>query len=394
MKNFLKALLILSGVLGIAFWVLATGKQPEPFIPGTESAARLQPGPLAVVRVEREYVDASRTTDANGDSPGASDRRLETTLWYPKDKQAAPYPLLVYSHGFSSSRQESESLAEYMASHGYIVIAPTFPLTNLRTAGGPRVQDVVNQPGDVKFLIDQLLAASENSNSALFQQVDAERIGAVGLSLGGLTSTLVAFHPQMRDPRITAALSIAGPTFVFTDAFYRHHPLPFLMLAGDIDAIVPWEDNAKPVPEQVPGGELVTLHGASHAGFADPAAAMRWLSNPDAIGCWIVQRSMGDSEDEAWFDLIGPPEMGINYSAESALCTMDPLPAAMNPLRQQMLSRVVVGSFFDREFSRSAATRSAADRYLREVLAEELTEVTYESSPPAILEVLPTVPVD
>lgn len=394
MKKVLKALLVLSVVLGVAFWVLATGKQPEPFIPGTESAARLQPGPLAVVRVEREYVDASRATDANGDYPGASGRRLETTLWYPEDKQAAPYPLLVYSHGFSSSRQESESLAEYMASHGYIVIAPTFPLTNMRAPGGPRVQDVVNQPGDVKFLIDQLLAASENANSALFQQVDADRIGALGLSLGGLTSTLVAFHPQMRDSRITAALSIAGPTFVFTDVFYRHHPLPFLMLAGDIDAIVPWEDNAKPVPEQVPDGELITLHGASHAGFADPAAAMRWLSNPDAIGCWIVQRSMGDGRDASWYDLIGPPEMGINYGAESALCTMDPLPSAMNPLRQKMLTRVIVGSFFDREFSRSVATRSAADRYLREVLAQELTEGMYESSRPAMLEALPTVSAD
>ncbi|MEZ5554066.1 alpha/beta hydrolase family protein [Haliea sp.] len=377
MKTVLKFLLIVSLLVGGGLWLLATGKQPEPFVPGTESAARLQPGPLPVVKVERDYVDTSRRTDANGDYPGAADRRLETTLWYPENRESAPYPLLVYSHGFSSSRQEAESLAAYLASHGYIVIAPTYPLTNLRAPGGPRVQDVVNQPADVRFLIDELLAASETPGNALYQQVDPERIGALGLSLGGLTSTLVAFHPEMRDPRISAALSIAGPTFVFTDVFYRHHPLPFLMLAGDIDAIVPWEDNARPVPEQVPDGELVTLRGASHAGFADPAAAMRWLSNPDAVGCWIVQRSMAGAEEEPWFDLIGPPEMGINYGAESALCTMDPLPEAMNPLRQQMLTRVVVGSFFDRQFSRSAATRAAAERYLSEVLAEELMEATY-----------------
>tara|TARA_R110000772_G_scaffold268672_1_gene397298 strand:- start:43911 stop:45134 length:1224 start_codon:yes stop_codon:yes gene_type:complete len=377
MKTLVKVLLVLFLVVGLVLWMLATGKQPEPFVPGSESAARVQPGPLAVVKVERDYVDTSRPTSPNGDYSGSDERRLETTLWYPNDRQSGPYPLLVYSHGFSSSRQEGESLAAYLASHGYIVIAPTFPLTHMLAPGGPRVQDVVNQPGDLTFLIDTLLAAAENPDHALYQQVDPERIGALGLSLGGLTSTLAAFHPQMRDPRITAALSIAGPTFVFTEAFYRHYPLPFLMLAGDIDAIVPWEDNAQPVPEQVPGGELVTLRGASHAGFADPAAIMRWLSNPDAVGCWIVQRSMGDGQEEPWYDLIGPPEMGINYSAESALCTMEPLPEAMNPLRQQMLTRVIVGSFFDREFSRSAATREAADRYLREVLADEVLEASY-----------------
>ena len=204
MKTLLKFLLMFSLLVAVGLWVLATGKQPEPFVPGTESAARLQPGPLTVVKVERDYVDVSRRTDANGDYPGAADRRLETTLWYPQNRESAPYPLLVYSHGFSSSRQEAESLAAYLASHGYIVIAPTYPLTNLRAPGGPRVQDVVNQPADVRFLIDELLAASETPGNALYQQLDPERIGALGLSLGGLTSTLVAFHPDMRDPRISA----------------------------------------------------------------------------------------------------------------------------------------------------------------------------------------------
>ena len=42
--------------------------------------------------------------------------------------------------------------------------------------------------------------------------IDRDRIGAMGLSLGGLTTTLVAFHPTLGDPRIRAAVSIAGPS--------------------------------------------------------------------------------------------------------------------------------------------------------------------------------------
>src|SRR5690606_13309203 len=125
---------------------------------------------------------------------------------------------------------------------------------------------------------DSLLQLSADASHRLHGQIDAERIGALGLSLGGLTTTLAVFHPELRDPRIRAAISIAGPTFVFTPAFYRHHSLPFLMLAGDIDALVPYGANAAPVPERVPGGELVTLRAGSHTGFAGPATVMRWLN--------------------------------------------------------------------------------------------------------------------
>ena len=380
MKTFLKVTLTLAALTGVAVLVLAVGKQPEPFASGTESASRLQLGPLPVARLETEFVDPSRATAANGDYAGSEERRLAVTVWYPEETDYAPYPLLVYSHGFSSSRGEAAYLNEHLASLGYVVVAADYPLTNMRAPGGPQVKDVVNQPADVSFLIDSLLQVSATSGHLLHEQVDPERIGALGLSLGGLTTTLAAFHPQLRDPRIQAAISIAGPTFVFTPVFYRQHALPFLMLAGDIDALVPYPANAAPVPERVPGGELVTLRAGSHTGFAGPAGVMRWLHNPDAIGCWIVERNAGDAMEEPWFDLIGPPEMGIDYNAEADLCTLDPLPEAMNTLRQQMITRVVVTSFFEREFSRSVPARAAAARYLQQVLAAEVDDVSYAAA--------------
>jgi predicted dienelactone hydrolase len=322
-------------------------------------------------------VDDSRDTAANGSYPGAPGRRLKLTVWHPATAAAGPYPLLVYSHGFSSRRSEGAYLAEHLASHGYLVVAADYPLTHMTAPGGPRVQDVVNQAADVSFLIDQLLARGERPDHALAGMPDPDRVGALGLSLGGLTTTLVTFHPQLRDPRIKAAIAIAGPTSVLTADFFGSADIPFLMLAGDIDALVPHRANAAPIPDKVPGGELVTISGASHTGFARIAALLRWLDNPDAVGCQIVRRNLGDALEEPWFNLLGTPEQGIDHNVQLDLCTMDPLPRAINVLRQQMIATVVVRSFFDREFSPSPAQRRAADRYLREQLANELPEVTY-----------------
>jgi hypothetical protein len=81
--------------------------------------------------------------------------------------------------------------------------------------------------------------------------------------------------------------------------------------------------------------------------------------------------------DEPWYDRIGSPEQGVNHDAESELCLMDPLPPAMNVLRQQMITAVVVTSFFQRELSNDAQVRAAAGEYLQSTMAQELAEVAY-----------------
>ncbi|MBN7796416.1 alpha/beta hydrolase family protein [Parahaliea mediterranea] len=385
MKILLNLLLVLLLVSVAAIGALVFGWQPEPFPPHSASNARLQPGPLSVAHYDTVFEDRSRATSANKDYPGADSRRLEATVWHPAVTDAGPHPLLVYSHGYSSNRRGGAYLAEYMASLGYVVAAIDFPLTNMYAPGGPWVRDVVNQPADVRFVIDRILQDAATPDHPLAGLVDPGRIGVFGLSLGGLTTELVAFHPEMRDPRVGAALSIAGPTSMLAPAFFRQRAgLPFLMLAGDIDALVPWDSNAAPIPGKLPGAELVTVRGASHTGFAGPAAWMRWMDNPDALGCYIVTRNIGEDMDEPWFELIGSPEQGVIADGENELCRVDPLPEAMNVLRQQMITRVVVGSFFDHHFALSGERRAAARAYLREQMAAELPEVEYAVSPPRV----------
>ncbi|MEM8493099.1 MAG: hypothetical protein AAF756_19970 [Pseudomonadota bacterium] len=354
-------------------------KTPEPFPGGSESATRLEPGPWPVGTFEEVFVDTSRATNANGDFAGAATRTLTTSVWYPQGARE-PYPLLILSHGFSSNRHNLAYLSSHLASHGYVVAAPDYPLTNLSTPGGPSLGDVANQPGDVSFLIDQLLAHGAEDAHPLAGSVDGSRVGVAGISLGGLTSTLAGLHPLLRDSRIRAVISIAGPMTLFEPDFFAGEGPPFLMLAGTADVLVPHALHAQPVPELISGSLLLSLREGSHAGFSGGMRFFRALPNPDIIGCYAVQSNIAEGEQAEWNGLLGPAELGINYDAPAGLCEQERYPKAMNVLRQQMLARVIITAFFDAQFAPTQQERDAADRYLRDVIASELPDVLVTSA--------------
>jgi predicted dienelactone hydrolase len=214
----LLVLLLLSGAI---YWLAA--------IPATAVTARQRKpalvyakGKYPVITEAFKAVDETRKTQANNDFAGRDVRVLKGKIWRPQGLQN-PGPLLVYSHGFMSFHQEGLYLVRFLASHGYTVVAVNFPLTNFFAPGKPFISDVVNQPGDVSFLISTLLQRNADANDVLHNTIDAKKIAVAGVSLGGMTSTLVTFHRQVRDPRIAAAISIAGPSTMFTTDFFHQH---------------------------------------------------------------------------------------------------------------------------------------------------------------------------
>jgi len=381
-KLLLKTLgiVLLAAAALVAFAVL--GNQPEPFPGASVSGKRLSPGPFEVGLYEEEFIDRDRPTQANGAYGGADRRSLPTSVWYPLGGEVGARPLLLFSHGFTSLRGNGRYLGEHLASHGYVVAAADFPLTSAWAPGGALLEDLVNQPGDLSFLIDRLAAYSRVAGHALSGRIDESRIGALGISLGGLTSTLVGLHPDLRDPRVDAVLSIAGPTRNFTTEFFDGVEVPFLMLAGDLDVLVPYETNAAPIPDKNPGAWLVTVRGGSHTGFSHGSAWLRMMKNTDAVGCWSVTRFVDADGGDDWTGLLGGAEAGIDYSVENELCQVNPLPRAMNVLRQQMIARVVVRAFFDSVFAANAERRNAARHYLATTLPQELNDVSVRGGPP------------
>ena len=385
LKRALLSLAILAGVLALA-WKLT---EPAPLPAGSAGAALMTRAPWGAAVREFDLVDSSRSTDANGDFPGAPERKLHARVWYPLDADGRSiperaFPLIAYSHGFFSSSAEPAYLAKFLASHGYVVVAADFPLTGMKAPGGANVLDVVNQPGDVSFLIDTLLAWNGDPANAFHQRIDAARIGIAGTSLGGMTTELTAYHPRVRDPRVKAAVSIAGPLQLFGRAFFANSALPFMMVAGDIDAMVPYEQNALPVLDRVNNAWLVSLAGASHTGFADQGSQMRWMANPDSVGCFFVRGKtpQANDDDTSFYDRIGSVEEGVLRGMENSLCRMDPLPEAMSPLLQHRITMLAVLSFFESAFNPDATEQARYRDYLQAGLARDFPAVTVERSNP------------
>ena len=162
---------------------LGTYLATSPERPAADSLAAhwLQSGMYEVVSQEWQVVDENRSTAANNEYPGADQRVLDNLVWYPADAQGAR-PLVIYSHGFMSNRSGGTYIAEALASHGYVVVAPNYPLTHGGAPGGPLVTDVVSQPGDISFLLDTLLAEL-GTTPIKVAGIDEQRIGVAGLSL-------------------------------------------------------------------------------------------------------------------------------------------------------------------------------------------------------------------
>jgi len=376
LKRILQGILVIIVLLimiGTVQW-FRTGNADLPA--GTETAKRLTPGPYEPAVKSYQFVDTSRPTMENGEYPGADDRTLETIIWYPVGAKGK-LPLTVYSHGFIGNREGGNFMARYLASHGYVVVSANFPITTTAAPGGPNLEDVVNQPGDVSFLIDQALALVDKPFEG---SIDETKIGLFGLSLGGLTTTLAAFHPEWADPRTKAAISIAGPANIFSKIFFDHHDVPFLMIGGTEDTIVDYEANALPIPALIRDGGLLTFIGGTHLGFDEfSMTGFRLLGNMDQLVCAAIRWQADEAQGGNPFsELLGTEAQGLLQTDELPMCRVDG--EAMRYADQQALTKVAVHAFLKAKFADSLESRLAHHKYLTETLPAEISTVTYQAA--------------
>ncbi|MFN8644090.1 MAG: hypothetical protein U0802_21455 [Candidatus Binatia bacterium] len=216
-------------------------------------------------------VDPSRPTAANGGVPGADSRTLRTAVFYPRGERR--FPLIVFAHGLGALGRIYAVILEAWAAEGYVVAAPDFPLTRATTPGGLMAGDYVNQPADLSFVIDALLRLDADPASVLHERIDADRIGAAGQSLGGLTTFGVTLNTCCRDPRIDAAVPMAGLLWPFPGGEYDGAGAPpTLIIHGDADDTVPYDQALtayallhapKALLTHVGGGHILPYVGSS-----------------------------------------------------------------------------------------------------------------------------------
>jgi predicted dienelactone hydrolase len=204
------------------------------------------------------YVDPSRPTGA---TPG---RTLVTDIHVPGGD--GPFPLIVHAHGLAGSSAKFSGLLSSWADAGYVVVAPNFPLTNDSVPAEQRnVNDVLQQPDDVRFVLDQVLAANADGGE-LEGLIDPDRIGVSGLSLGGATTWPLVFHSCCLDERFRSAVLMSALLIDLPEGTYDwSRRFPVLVFAGTADAAIPYAKQQETVAK-LPGPTWsVTLADGVHA---------------------------------------------------------------------------------------------------------------------------------
>ncbi|MES2323299.1 MAG: dienelactone hydrolase family protein [Pseudomonadota bacterium] len=232
---------------------LATAATP----PSTSAALTPEPGPHAVgLRIVQQY-DYSRVMEAQVDAFGntvsaGSARPMQILVWYPAKRttgalmkvadyrqagladvdfdfavaetakqrarwmagpqktqygastlavrDAAPaggtFPVVIYAPSFASFAHENLDLCEYLASHGYVVIASR-SLGARSVTMTDDVEGVEAQAADIAFLANY---------AQTLPQADMSKVAAAGYSWGGMANVFAA----ARSSRIKALVSLDG----------------------------------------------------------------------------------------------------------------------------------------------------------------------------------------
>lgn len=236
-------------------------------------------GPLAVGETTLTLVDAAR-----------GGRTLVTEVWYPArhaGRDAAPrpgrHPLVLLAHGHCGSRLNYQHLTTQLASRGFVVAAPDFPLFCLDTG----TVDLVDPPLDLTFL-RATLHDRHGPAAAVARGVGGRRTGIVGHSLGGF----VVARAGEEDPDVDAVVALApatqGPDGKALAGVAA--PPPLLVMGGTADTTAPLAGFAKPFFDAfVAGGGrpayLATIIGGTHDCYTEHDSSL----SPAAL---VAQRTI------------------------------------------------------------------------------------------------------
>ncbi|MES2125838.1 MAG: dienelactone hydrolase family protein [Pseudomonadota bacterium] len=294
---------------------------------------------IALVVIVLAVVGAGMATAQRSEHPvgfqamqakGADGKAFAVSVWYPTSSGTRPttmlgpvvmsvapdgdvkgqkLPLVVISHGNGGGPGSHADLAMALASAGYIVAAPMHAGDNFLDESLASSATLFNERNrQLRATVDAML-----KDWPVHDHIDAARIGAFGMSAGGLTVlSAIGGQPDLRsvashcattpefvctllkqvnsgilkpdlaaeafvaDARIKAAV-VAAPGLGFT--FGAHGldqvQVPVQLWSGDLDSTVPYASNAKLVQDALGArAEFHAVAGAGHTSFLTPCGLL------------------------------------------------------------------------------------------------------------------------
>lgn len=125
-------------------------------------------------------------------------REMEVLFFSPSDTSDAPFPVVVFNHGFQMAGSAYAGYGRRVASHGFVVLVPTVGDSLMDSASHralAELQVAVN---------DWIEGATDAPGSPIFGLADVTRLGVGGHSRGGKQS----IHAATLDSRIAATFNV------------------------------------------------------------------------------------------------------------------------------------------------------------------------------------------
>ncbi len=208
------------------------------------------------------------------------------------DRHDGPYPLIALSHGNSSIRFQNFSLAEYLASHGFVVVAPDHlgnALFAQRSDGTYAIFDPLLVPFeyidrvlDMKLLYDTFLAWGQKDPSGFFTGTITlgAGVGMGGHSFGGSTT----FQMPVVDDRVAAAMPMAGAVIPFLSQPFHIPSLQWTAFEDRTIGRAGFDENAALYAKSTGPKMLAEIKDAGHFTFTDGCEFLPFIFDGDGCG--------------------------------------------------------------------------------------------------------------